>query len=62
MGYTLTANVDEEVLFFMIGSGGNGKNVVAETVAGVMGEYAIAAPTGLLLEQKHEQHPTEPIA
>ncbi len=59
LGYSLTGDVSEQVLFFLLGPGGNGKNVIAETVKGVMGDYATAVPMGLLLEQKHEQHPTE---
>jgi len=58
-GYSLTGLVTEQVLFFLFGFGGNGKNVVAETLAGVAGDYAVVAPMGLLIEQRHEQHPTE---
>jgi putative DNA primase/helicase len=58
-GYTLTGLVSEQILFFLFGWGGNGKNIVAETLAGVLCDYAIVAPMSLLLEQRHEQHPTE---
>jgi putative DNA primase/helicase len=58
-GYSLTGLVSEQVLFFLFGWGGNGKNIVAETLAGVLCDYAVVAPMSLLLEQRHEQHPTE---
>jgi len=58
-GYTLTGLVSEQVLLFLFGSGGNGKNIVAETLAAMLGDYAVVAPMSLLLEQRHEQHPTE---
>ena len=48
LGYTLTGLVDEEVLFFMYGSGANGKSVLANIISGIMGDYAVSAQADML--------------
>jgi putative DNA primase/helicase len=48
IGYALTGSVREEVLFFMYGTGNNGKSTWRETIHMMMGDYAIAADAGLL--------------
>lgn len=58
-GYTLTGITREHGLLFMFGSGGNGKGVCLTTVAGVMGDYAVAAPMDTFAATKNEKHPTD---
>lgn len=41
-GYALTGSVDEEKLFFLYGSGANGKSVFSNVLSGVLGEYAVS--------------------
>ena len=41
-GYCLTGNTDEQALMFGYGDGGNGKGVFLNTIAGIMGHYAVA--------------------
>ena len=48
IGYSLTGDVSEQVLFFAYGTGANGKSTFAETVTAVMGDYAQKAPRGML--------------
>lgn len=43
-GYLLTGSVNEEVMGFIYGAGGNGKGVFINTLTKIMGEYAIAMP------------------
>ena len=59
IGYAAIGEVQENVLPFAYGPGGNGKSVFFETIAGVLGDYATAAPAGFLMEQRFPQHPTE---
>lgn len=59
LGYALTGNVSEQALAFCYGTGANGKNVLLDTVSGVMGDYAITAAPDLLLSKHGEAHPTE---
>jgi putative DNA primase/helicase len=59
VGYSLTADVSEQVLFFSYGIGANGKSVFFETIRTLMGEYAGKAPTEMLMQQQFAQHPTD---
>ncbi len=43
-GYWLTGHTHEHALFFLFGTGANGKSVFIETVQGYMGDYATTAP------------------
>src|SRR5205807_1577746 len=51
-GYTLTGSVREEVLFVLFGTGSNGKSTYRETLHSLLGDYALAADAGLLIERK----------
>lgn len=58
-GYGLTGDIRDQELYVFYGGGANGKNVLVDTVTGMMGPYASAAPPGLLTAKRHEGHPTE---
>lgn len=58
-GYALTGETREEALFFLYGTGANGKSKFLNAVAGLMGDYAKPAPIETLLDSKNERHPTE---
>ena len=49
LGYTLTADVSEQVLLFLHGNGSNGKSTMLETLRRIMGDYAVSVPESLLL-------------
>lgn len=51
VGYSLTGRVDEQCLFFLYGSGQNGKSVFIQTLLHVLGEYAQKAPTEMIMKQ-----------
>ena len=57
MGYAITGEVGEHLLPDFFGSGANGKSTFITAITGVLREHAVIAPEGLLVEQKHEQHP-----
>lgn len=59
MGYSTVGIVGPHVLPFAFGSGGNGKGVFLEALAGVLGDYATTAPVGFLMAQPHAGHETE---
>lgn len=59
VGYALTGTVDEHVLPFIFGAGGNGKGVFLNTVKWIFGEYAQAADMRLFTASKYERHATE---
>ena len=58
-GYCLTGHTTEHKLFFLYGSGFNGKSVFTGTLQGIWGDYAVAAPMDMFVEARGERHPTE---
>ena len=58
-GYALTGDVREECMFFLFGSGSNGKGTLLRTVAHVMGDYATASDMATFTVGKYDRHPTE---
>lgn len=58
-GYCLTGHISEHALFFLHGTGANGKTVFVNTLFGIMGDYAITAPMEAFVESRGERHPTE---
>ncbi|MGH9121804.1 MAG: DNA primase family protein, partial [Acidimicrobiales bacterium] len=58
VGYSLTGDVGEHVLFIAHGSGANGKSTLLEVLSAMLGDYAAPAAPRLLIESKIEAHPT----
>lgn len=58
-GLSLIGEVYEHILPIFWGVGANGKSVVIETIMAAMGDYAMKAPSGMLLAKRNESHPTE---
>ncbi|CAG1010435.1 hypothetical protein PHYC_03850 [Phycisphaerales bacterium] len=58
-GYCLTADISEQILPVYYGEGANGKSVLMDTMAGLMGDYTSDAPPQLLTESRQREHPTE---
>lgn len=58
-GYALTGATREHALFFLYGTGANGKSVFLNTNCGVMGDYAKTAPVETFLASTTERHPTD---
>jgi putative DNA primase/helicase len=58
-GYVLTGSTREQVLFFLHGTGANGKSVFLSTVAGLLNDYARSIPTSTLTVGITEPHPTD---
>lgn len=50
----------ERAIFFMYGVGANGKSVFIETLAYVLGEYAVKIPTDLLMSHKRDPQGASP--
>ena len=49
VGYSLTGRVDEQVLFFCLGKGRNGKSVFLETLQEMVADYGCNTPTSTVL-------------
>src|SRR5262249_33642639 len=59
VGYSLTADVREQALWFFYGSGANGKSTFLLTLRELLADYAIQAVSELLMVKNTEAHPTE---
>jgi len=57
-GYSLTGSISEHALFFVYGPGGNGKGVLINLIADILGDYASSAPLNTFTETRNEQHLT----
>ncbi len=58
-GYCLTGDTKEHVLFFLYGTGANGKSVFINTLLGIWKDYALSIGSELLMTCPTERHPTE---
>lgn len=58
LGYCLTGDRREQVLFFAFGAGANGKSTLLDLVEWVAGTYALKLPAAALMTTRNEQHPT----
>lgn len=59
LGYCLTGSNREHALFFLYGTGGNGKGVFLNTVYGILGDYSAIAAVETFTASKFDRHPTE---
>jgi putative DNA primase/helicase len=58
-GYCCTGLTSEQVLFFLYGTGANGKGVFVNTLVGILGDYAVTAPLDTFVVSKGDRHPTD---
>lgn len=59
VGYSLTGNTGEEVMFFLHGAGRNGKSKFIEAIQSVMGDYTSNTRAEALLVKKYDSIPAE---
>ena len=59
VGYCLTGVTREHALFFLYGTGANGKSVFVNALATILGDYATNAPMETFMESRGERHPTD---
>jgi putative DNA primase/helicase len=59
LGYALTGLTIEHALFFLYGTGANGKSVLMSTIAGILGSYHQTAPIETFTASTTDRHPTE---
>ena len=58
-GYCLTGSTQEHALFFLYGTGANGKSVFVNTLFTILGDYAAHAPMDTFMETRGDRHPTD---
>ncbi len=58
VGYSLTGEVSEQIIFIEYGTGSNGKSTLKELLLKVLGDHAMPAAPKMLLAKTHDGHPT----
>jgi putative DNA primase/helicase len=58
-GYCLTGSIAEHALFFLYGTGANGKSVFINTLRGIFGDYHTTAPIETFTVTHSSSHPTD---
>ena len=59
VGYCLTGVTSAHALFFLYGTGANGKSVFANVIGTIMGDYAATASMDTFVETRGDRHPTD---
>jgi len=54
LGYSLTGKTEEHLMFFVVGRGANGKNVLLDTVKDITGDYTETISPEVIMASKHE--------
>ena len=59
VGYCLTGVTSAHALFFLYGTGANGKSVFANVISTILDDYATAASMDTFVETRGDRHPTD---
>lgn len=59
LGYCITGDQREQVLFFWHGSGANAKSTLLDLVQWLLDSYALKLPAAALMVTRNDRHPTE---
>ena len=59
IGYALTGSIDEQCLFILYGVGSNGKSTFLETIAAVLGDYAMSTLSSTIMEKNNAGIPND---
>ena len=58
-GYCLTGSTSEHALFFLYGTGANGKSTFLNAITGAIGDYCRTAPIETFTASPSDRHPTD---
>jgi putative DNA primase/helicase len=58
-GYCMAGVTSEHALFFLYGTGANGKSVFLNVLSTILGDYAANAPMDTFMETRSDRHPTD---
>ena len=59
VGYCLTGVTNAHALFFLYGTGANGKSVFVNVISTILGDYAATASMDTFVETRGDRHPTD---
>lgn len=58
-GYCLTGDTSEQMFAFLLGNGANGKSVLINTIAAILGDYVATATNETFMASRSDRHLTE---
>jgi putative DNA primase/helicase len=56
--YCLWGGIEQDSIFYVFGSGANGKSTFITNLAGALGDYAVTSSPEIFMRTANEQHPT----
>ena len=56
--YVLWGGIEQDSIFYVFGSGANGKSTFITNLAGALGDYAVTSSPEIFMRSVHEAHPT----
>ncbi|WP_317201715.1 phage/plasmid primase, P4 family [Janthinobacterium sp.] len=59
VGYALTGDTSAHAIFFLFGTGANGKSVFMETISNMLADYKRTAPIETFTATMNDRHPTD---
>ena len=59
IGYCMTGLTTEHALFFLYGTGANGKTVFLNVISSILGDYSKTAPMETFMDTRSDRHPTD---
>lgn len=59
LGYSLSGSIQEQCIFILYGVGSNGKSTFLETIAKVMGDYAMSTLSATIMEKNNTTIPND---
>jgi putative DNA primase/helicase len=59
VGYCITGSIKEHALFFLYGTGANGKSTFLNAITGAIGAYHRTAPIEMFTASQTDRHPTD---
>ncbi|PEO59823.1 phage/plasmid primase, P4 family [Bacillus toyonensis] len=62
IGYSLTSDISEQVMFFLYGGGRNGKSTFINTIKNLLGDYAKQTNSDTFIKKKHDSGANNDIA
>ncbi|MGU3440011.1 phage/plasmid primase, P4 family [Bacillus cereus] len=62
IGYSLTSDISEQVMFFLYGGGRNGKSTFINIIKNVLGDYAKQTNSDTFIKKKHDSGANNDIA
>lgn len=62
IGYSLSGSIEEEVIFFLTGSGGNGKSKFLEAIQNMLGDYAKQTNANTFIKKQNDNSINNDIA